>query len=156
VDEFDLTPNDPKSPDEAPLTPASLTTATLFGAQPLSGEGAEGARSFAPAEPERPEGARVEPGAEDGKSTPLFSAAETGEFRARWSAIQAGFVDEPRKAVEQADGAVAQAMTRLAEMFAEERASLEGQWDRGDDVSTEDLRLALRRYRSFFDRLLSV
>jgi hypothetical protein len=70
--------------------------------------------------------------------------------------VLASFVDEPRKAVEDADGLVAAAMKRLAEMFAEERARLEGQWDRGDNVSTEDLRLALRRYRSFFGRLLAI
>jgi hypothetical protein len=58
--------------------------------------------------------------------------------------------------VQEADGLVAAAMRRLAEMFAKERAGLEGQWDRGDDVSTEDLRLALRRYRSFFGRLLAI
>jgi hypothetical protein len=58
--------------------------------------------------------------------------------------------------VEQADSLVAGTMKRLAEMFANERANLEGRWDRGDNVSTEDLRLALRRYRSFFGRLLSV
>jgi hypothetical protein len=63
---------------------------------------------------------------------------------------------EPRKAVEQADGLVASAMKRLAEVFAEERAGLEKQWDRGESVSTEDLRVALQRYRTFFDRLLSV
>jgi hypothetical protein len=66
------------------------------------------------------------------------------------------FVDDPRRVVEQADSLVAVTMKRLAEMFAAERARLEGQWDRGDNVSTEDLRLALRRYRSFFGRLLSV
>jgi len=66
------------------------------------------------------------------------------------------FVDEPRQVVEQADGLVTVAMKRLAEMFAAERARLEGQWDRGDNVSTEDLRLALQRYRSFFGRILSV
>ncbi len=65
-------------------------------------------------------------------------------------------MDEPRKAVEQADGLVASAMKRLAEVLADERAGLEKQWDRGDNVSTEDLRVALQRYRSFFDRLLSV
>jgi len=64
-------------------------------------------------------------------------------------------VDEPCRAVEHADSLVAGAMKRLAE-FADQRAKLEGQWDRGDSVSTEDLRLALRRYRSFFGRLLSV
>lgn len=65
-------------------------------------------------------------------------------------------MDEPRRAVEQADGLVAEAVKRLAEIFADERAKLDGQWDRGDSVSTEDLRLALRRYRAFFGRVLSV
>ena len=92
----------------------------------------------------------------DEQATPLFSPNEAKEFRARWDAIQAGFVDEPRGAVEQADSLVAGTMKRLAEIFADERAKLEGQWDRGDGVSTEDLRLALRRYRSFFGRLLSI
>jgi hypothetical protein len=89
---------------------------------------------------------------------PLFSSDETKDFRARWDAIQVGFVDEPRSAVEQADSLVAGAMKRLAEIFADERTKLEGQWDRGNSASTatEDLRLALRRYRSFFGRLLSV
>ena len=87
---------------------------------------------------------------------PLFPSEELSGLRAQWKDIQTAFVDEPRKAVEQADGLVASAMKRLAEVFANERAGLERQWDRGDSVSTEDLRIALRRYRSFFDRLLSV
>jgi hypothetical protein len=87
---------------------------------------------------------------------PLFSPEEAKDFRARCDAIQVSFVDEPRRAVEQADTLVAGAMKRLAEMFATERANLEGQWDSGDNVSTEDLRIALRRYRSFFCRLLPV
>ena len=92
----------------------------------------------------------------DEQAAPLLLPEEAKDLRARWDAIQVSFVDEPRRAVEQADGLVALAMKRLAEMFAAERAKLEGQWERGDDVSTEDLRLALRRYRSFFGRLLSV
>jgi hypothetical protein len=92
----------------------------------------------------------------DEKTAPLFSPEETKDFRARWDALQVSFVDEPRQAVEQADNLVAVTMKRLAEMFATERARLEGQWDRGDNVSTEDFRLALRRYRSFFGRLLSM
>ena len=88
--------------------------------------------------------------------TPLLVSDETHTFRSRWDAIQTGFVDEPRHAVEQADGLVAEVMKRLAETFADERSKLEGQWSRGDNVSTEDLRLALQRYRSFFDRLLSM
>ena len=77
-------------------------------------------------------------------------------FRSEWNNIQIGFVDEPRKAVEKADGLVANVMKRLAEVFVDERKKHEGQWDRGEDVHTEDLRIALQRYRSFFDRLLSV
>jgi hypothetical protein len=85
----------------------------------------------------------------------LFSTDETQRFRDRWDDAQTGFVDEPRSAVEQADELVAAVMQRLAEIFAGERSKLEGQWSRGSDVSTEELRLALRRYRSFFDRLLT-
>jgi hypothetical protein len=91
-----------------------------------------------------------------GDTTPLFPDHELGDLRSRWDGIQAGFVDQPRKAVEEADSLVASTMKRLAEVFAQERSKLEGQWDRGDNVSTEDLRLALQRYRSFFHRLLSI
>ena len=87
---------------------------------------------------------------------PMFTEDEAAGFRTRWDAVQTGFVDEPRKAVEEADELVAQVMTRLAEVFASEREQLEHQWDRGTQMSTEDLRMALRRYRSFFQRLLSV
>ena len=61
-----------------------------------------------------------------------------------------------RRAVEQADSLVAEVIKRLANSFAEERSKLDGQWGRGDNVSTEDLRVALQRYRAFFDRLLKV
>ena len=86
----------------------------------------------------------------------LLDAAQSRELGERWSEIQTGFVDEPRRAVQEADALVADLMQRLAESFSRERQTLEGQWDRGDDVSTEDLRVALQRYRSFFDRLLAV
>jgi hypothetical protein len=89
-------------------------------------------------------------------SNPLFPNDELEGLRARWKEVQTAFVDEPRKAVEQADGLVASAMKRLAEVFAEERSKLEHQWDQGDSISTEDLRVALQRYRTFFHRLLSV
>lgn len=87
---------------------------------------------------------------------PLFSANEAEDFRQRWSSIQVAFVDEPRQAVEDADRLIAETMRRLAEVFADERQNLEQQWDQGDNVSTEELRVALRRYRSFFSRLLRV
>ena len=90
------------------------------------------------------------------KAQRLFADDETTELRRSWDAIQAGFVDEPRRAVEDADHLVAATMKRLAEIFADERKGLEAQWDQGDDVSTEDLRVALQRYRAFFTRLLSV
>lgn len=86
----------------------------------------------------------------------LFPPTDAQTLRRRWEAIQASFVDEPRRSVEDADVLVAGAMKQLAEIFAEERSGLERQWDRGDDVSTEDLRIALKRYRAFFDRLLNV
>ena len=85
----------------------------------------------------------------------LLDTAQSSELGERWREIQTGFVDEPRRAVEEADALVADLMQRLAESFSRERQALEGQWDRGDDVSTEDLRVALQRYRSFFDRLLA-
>jgi len=96
--------------------------------------------------------------AETGRTAPgpLFAQQETDELRRRWMEVQTRFVDDPRASVQEADGLVAQAMKRLAEIFADERARLEGQWSRGDEGGTEDLRQAIRRYRSFFDRLLSV
>jgi hypothetical protein len=87
---------------------------------------------------------------------PLFDDAVDRDFRDRWREIQTGFVDEPRHAVEQADGLVAELMQRLAQSFSEQRNNLEHQWDASDKVSTEELRVALTRYRSFFERLLSV
>ena len=86
----------------------------------------------------------------------LFASTEAQDFRTQWEKIQISFVDEPRQAVQDADALVLATIKRLADMFADERTKLEHEWDRGEDVSTEDLRVALRRYRSFFDRLLSV
>ncbi len=97
-----------------------------------------------------------QPSAAAERTEPLFPSNELEALRTRWKEVQTAFVDEPRKAVEHADGLVASAMKRLAEVFAEERSRLELQWDRGDSVSTEDLRVALQGYRAFFDRLLSV
>jgi hypothetical protein len=90
------------------------------------------------------------------ESSQLLGQDLVADLRGRWDQVQTGFVDEPRAAVKEADELVAQAMKRLAEVFADERARLEQQWDRGDNVNTEDLRLALKKYRTFFQRLLSV
>jgi len=94
--------------------------------------------------------------AEAVERTMLFRPEEAGQFRTRWTDVQGAFVDSPRSAVERADSLVAETMKRLAEMFSEERATLEAQWDQGDNVTTEDLRVALQRYRAFFDRLLNI
>ena len=85
----------------------------------------------------------------------LLPADAADDYRSRWQALQASFVDEPQSVVEQADDLVAEVTARLQQTFAEERRGLEEQWSRGDDVSTEDLRVALTRYRSFFERLLA-
>jgi len=113
------------------------------------------AASEAPRSVEKPAAGYEEPPA-GGSHAALFAPEETESFRSEWSQIQIGFVDEPRQAVERADALVARLMKRLAEVFANERSELERQWDRGDRISTEDLRVALTKYRSFFDRLLSI
>jgi hypothetical protein len=158
-------------PDESVLSDErddELTTADLAGASQLTQRAAEVESVIELESVELPaaalpsnairtgsSGAAAAPAMER-ETNPLFSSGEAKDLRARWDAIQVGFVDEPRSSVEQADNLVAGTMKRLAEMFAQERSNLEGQWDQGENVSTEDLRLALRRYRSFFSRLLSV
>jgi hypothetical protein len=92
----------------------------------------------------------------DDRPMPMFAGAEAAGYRTQWDAIQTGFVDEPRRAVQEADALVALVMQRLSEVFTNERTSLERQWGEGDEISTEDLRVALRRYRSFFERLLAL
>jgi len=104
--------------------------------------------------------------AQHGLTTPATTSGENHEpllpqdfvqqLRSRWDHVQTGFVDEPRDAVQHADELVAETIQRLAQSFADERRRLEDQWGRGDNVSTEELRQALRKYRSFFERLLSV
>ena len=86
---------------------------------------------------------------------PLLPADRTAGYRGRWDDIQSRFVDDPRSSVEQADTLVLEVVQDLQTTFGSERSSLEAQWQSGEDVQTEDLRVALRRYRSFFDRLLS-
>ena len=102
---------------------------------------------------ERTEVRRAEPDPDEMEMA-LFSDDQVNDLRGRWDQVQASFVDEPRGAVEKADTLVAEAISRLAEGFARTKANLDGQWKRGDSVSTEDLRQALRHYRSFLGRLL--
>ncbi len=93
---------------------------------------------------------------EDKQLAALFLPDAAKEFHSRWDAVQRSFVDDPRQAVRQADELVTQVMKSLAEAFSNERTKLEGQVDQTDKASTENFRMALRRYRSFFERLLSL
>jgi hypothetical protein len=97
----------------------------------------------------------VDVSAEGRELAPLFLADVANEFRSRWSAVQSGFVDDPREAVRQGDELVAQVIKSLKETFSKKRATLDGQLDQADKATTETLRSALRRYRSFFERLLA-
>jgi hypothetical protein len=93
---------------------------------------------------------------EEERPVPLFPRDVAADFRGQWDSIQIGFVDDPRNAVERADELVAQVMKRLAETFARERDTLEKQLNQSESASTENLRVALTSYRSFFKRLLSL
>ena len=92
--------------------------------------------------------------ADDEDVPQLLTTEDEDGFRARWQDVQSKFVDDPRDAVHAADTLVADVMQRLAATFADHKQELEGQWNRGEQANTEDLRLALRHYRSFFNRLL--
>ena len=87
------------------------------------------------------------------EAPPLIDEEKVTGFRDRWQNVQTGFVDDPQQAVREADELVAAVISALATTFAEHKSELEGQWQHGEPA-TEDLRVALRRYRSFFDQLL--
>ena len=87
-------------------------------------------------------------------SAALVDREESERFRARWNEIQGKFVDEPRSAVQQADALVTEVIAKITQKFDNELSSLESQWNQVNDVSTEDFRKALQRYRSFFNRLV--
>jgi hypothetical protein len=159
---------------EVEIQDGSIASSPADPTPPSAASGSENQRAASPARSEFPGGLPVSPaprsssgdtaspigqksGDREGspRSAPLFVEGELRYFRARWDQVQTSFVDEPRHAVEQADTLVATVVQRITEQFAEERAKLEQQWDRGDDVSTEELRQGLKRYRAFFDRLLS-
>jgi hypothetical protein len=120
---------------------------------------------------ERPEAVRPDEGAnlnrepmavrtadivEDERQSQWFGRPELEEYRSRWSSIQTAFVDAPRQAVKDADDLIQSLVRKLSDSFTHERERLTKQWDRGEQVSTEDLRVTLQRYRTYFDRLLNV
>jgi len=123
-----------------PVSPAATT-------DPGPQRRADGAADFG----DEPEG-----GTGPSTEASLFGAAELEELRREWANVQAGFVDDPRRCVTQADGLVLNVVQQLSSGFSEARSRLEEQWGRGQTASTEDLRVALKRYRDFFDRLLAV
>lgn len=94
--------------------------------------------------------------ATDGNGHALFGKEQQRRFRSRWDDVQSSFIDEPREAVAEADALVREATDALHSIFERDRRQLEGAWDRGDEVSTEDLRVTLQRYRSFFERVLTI
>lgn len=121
-------------------------------------EGAVGTESVATAAPADAGGAADTGGAggaNDDATPQLLTDDDERTFRDRWQSIQNKFVDDPREAVHDADTLVADVMQTLAATFAEHKKDLESQWSQGERVDTEELRGALRRYRSFFNRLLS-
>jgi hypothetical protein len=117
-----------------------------------TGTGSDAAVTDAPAGAAGTTPSHVEPSSEPS----LFADGELAELRARWNDVQAGFVDDPRACVQKADGLVSDVVTRLTSGFTEARSRLEHQWGRGQEASTEDLRVALTGYREFFERLLAV
>jgi hypothetical protein len=138
-------PSDPATDSDAVKPEASER------AEPEATEAADQAESEVTAS----RSAEARQAVEVDRHSPLFAEEDASSYRGRWQDVQAGFVDQPRQAVEQADALVAELMKRLAKTFADERARLEAQWGEGDDVGTEELRVALQRYRSFFERLLT-
>ncbi|MET8429556.1 hypothetical protein [Nocardia sp. NPDC004860] len=124
---------------EAPAFPGE-SAPTSGSAEPESQAAETAAPTDAPTEEEAPQ---------------LLTTEDEEGFRVRWQEIQNKFVDDPRDAVHAADTLVANVMQTLATTFAEHKQELEGQWNRGEQADTEDLRMALRRYRSFFNRLLT-
>jgi hypothetical protein len=109
------------------------------------------AASTQPAQP-----AEAAPAAAPDTDQVLFADGELTDMRSRWTEVQSAFVDDPRDCVQKADSLVADVVDRLTAGFSQARSGLEEQWSRGEEVSTEELRIALKRYREFFERLLAV
>lgn len=103
----------------------------------------------------RPEDGRQTPSQEKPSAQALVEPARARDYRERWTSIQAVFVDQPKDAVQKADDLVEEVVHELTDVFGRERSDLEKQWSSGEQVSTEQLRVALQRYRTFFEQLLS-
>lgn len=144
-------PTDAGVPADTPVSTGETAARTESAAPPAGDLGAAGDVGTPTAQAERTSAAP-----ESDSRDELFGQEELSGLRSRWDEVQAGFVDDPRECVRKADGLVSDVVERLTSGFADARSRLEEQWARGDEASTEDLRLALKRYRDFFQRLLSV
>jgi hypothetical protein len=144
---------------EQPARPASPATAQdAEGAEPRTRTADTADTAGDKGKPEAASGERgtaPDQSSREHEAEPLLESKRAEDLRSRWQEIQGGFVDDPQASVRAADGLVAEVMQLLATTFADHKQGLEGQWHRGEEVPTEDLRVALRQYRSFFVRLLS-
>jgi hypothetical protein len=137
-------------------TDAPVDSERTFDAEP-SLEAQPPLESTPPAEPSVESTAPAQPPvAEHHDVEALFGDADLTDLKARWTDVQSAFVDDPRDCVQKADGLVADVVERLTSSFAQARSHLEDQWAKGEEASTEDLRVALKQYREFFERLLAV
>jgi hypothetical protein len=113
-------------------------------------------------EPRKPDGAETRNAPVEIRPVPpesprtLFSRQQAEDLQSRWSTIQTSFIDEPRRAVKEADALVAAAIRQISDSFSDQRKQLEGRWNQDDKASTEDLRTTLQQYRSFFSHLISM
>jgi hypothetical protein len=128
------------------VEPVSRPELSSAGSEPSTAQAQSPATGTEPSAPET----------EQRTDEPLFADGTLLGLRSRWDDIQAAFVDDPKECVQKADALVAQVVERLTTGFSETRSRLEEQWAKGEEASTEDLRIALKRYREFFQRLLSV
>ncbi len=140
----------PRDEGQAPLYPGEATSTRTYGIRDEEPAGTTGAAE-ADESADRT-GTREQVAADT--EEPLLGTKETEEYRRKWSEIQGRFVDDPQDAVRSADTLVAEVMQDLAGSFSTRKQGLEGQWGRGEQVATEDLRVSLQHYRSFFNRLL--
>jgi hypothetical protein len=145
-----MTESPEKPPTAVSKKPRVEDESTAGAAEP-----AQAADTAAP-DAEAPEAEPVSAKHEASTEEVLFADDDLAELRARWAGVQAAFVDDPKDCVHQADALVSDLFEQLTSGFAQVRSRLEDQWVRGEEASTEDLRLILMHYREFFERLLAV
>ena len=159
-DEQTTTTTTPTADDDSPVR-QEYSSAGTEPATARHGQSAAAEPSSTTMRTDRPtaetEPSEIETGisTEQSRTNSLFADDPSG-LRSRWDDVQAAFVDDPKGCVQKADKLVVEVVEQLTNGFSEARSRLETQWSRGEEASTEDLRLALKRYREFFQRLLSV